>query len=87
MTACEPVVGAELAPPAPSIEYRRAAGSYPYMSGLTVAQAVAVAGGYTYRASRNRITIFRQGTGQAQTVTEDTLVTPGDVIRVPERYF
>ena len=34
-------------------------GSYPYVNGLTVAQAVAIAGGYTYRASRGRITVQR----------------------------
>lgn len=36
-------------------------GSYPYVNGLTVAQAVAIAQGYTYRASRTRITIQRSG--------------------------
>jgi protein involved in polysaccharide export with SLBB domain len=35
-------------------------GSYP-ISGLTVAQAVAIAGGYTYRASKRSITIQRIG--------------------------
>ena len=39
-------------------------GSYPYVNGLTVAQAAAIAGGYTYRASRSRITIQRQGAGK-----------------------
>ena len=34
-------------------------GSYPYVNGLTVVQAVAIAGGYTYRASKSRITIQR----------------------------
>jgi protein involved in polysaccharide export with SLBB domain len=62
-------------------------GSYPYINGLTVAQAVALAGGYTYRASRSRITIQRLGTGKEEQVGEDAPVFPGDVIRVPERYF
>ena len=62
-------------------------GSYPYINGLTVAQAVAVAGGYTYRASRSRITIQRSGAPKEEPVTEDAPVFPGDIIRVPERFF
>jgi protein involved in polysaccharide export with SLBB domain len=62
-------------------------GSYPYVNGLTVAQAVAIAGGYTYRASRGRITIQRVGAPKEEAATEDTLVYPGDIVRVPERFF
>jgi polysaccharide export outer membrane protein len=62
-------------------------GSYPYVNGLTVAQAVAIAGGYTYRASRSRITIQRVGAAKETPATEDELVYPGDIIRVPERFF
>lgn len=62
-------------------------GNYPYINGLTVAQAVAIAGGYTYRASRSRITIQRAGGAREEPATEDTPVYPGDVVRVPERYF
>ena len=61
-------------------------GSYPYVTGLTVAQAVALANGYTYRASRSRITIQHAG-GKEEPATEDTPVLPGDVVRVPERFF
>lgn len=62
-------------------------GHYPYINGLTVAQAVAIAGGYTYRASRSRITIQRVGAAKEEPVGEDAPVYPGDIIRVPERYF
>jgi protein involved in polysaccharide export with SLBB domain len=62
-------------------------GSYPYVNGLTVAQAVAIAGGYTYRASRSRITIQRVGAPKEEAVSEDAPVYPGDIVRVPERYF
>ena len=62
-------------------------GSYPYINGLTVAQAAAIAGGYTYRAARNRITIQRQGSPQEEPAREDTPVYPGDIVRVPERFF
>lgn len=62
-------------------------GSYPYVNGLTVAQAVAIAGGYTYRASRSRITIQRVGAAHEAPAQENDLVYPGDIIRVPERFF
>jgi polysaccharide export outer membrane protein len=62
-------------------------GSYPYVNGLTVAQAVAIAGGYTYRASRSRITVQRLGGAKEESVSEDAPIFPGDIIRVPERFF
>jgi protein involved in polysaccharide export with SLBB domain len=62
-------------------------GQYPYVNGLTVAQAVAIAGGYTYRASRSRITIQRAGAPQEERVDEHAPVYPGDIVRVPERFF
>lgn len=63
-------------------------GSYPYVAGLTVAQAVAIAGGYTRRASTSRIKVKRFGsTSGEESVTEDSLINPGDIMRVPERYF
>lgn len=64
-------------------------GSFPYVSGINVVQAVAIAGGYTRRASKTRITIqrFNAQQGQEETVTEDSPVGPGDIIRVPERWF
>jgi polysaccharide export outer membrane protein len=62
-------------------------GSYPYVNGLTVAQAVAIAGGYTYRASRTRITIQRVGAPHEEAAKENDPVYPGDIIRVPERFF
>jgi polysaccharide export outer membrane protein len=64
-------------------------GSFPYVSCLRVIQAVALAGGFTRRASRNNMTIkrFFAETSEEEYVTEDTLVEPGDVIRIPERWF
>lgn len=64
-------------------------GSFPYVSCLRVIQAVALAGGFTRRASRNNITIkrFFAKISEEEYVTEDTLVEPGDVIRIPERWF
>ena len=64
-------------------------GSYPYVSGMSVVNAIALAGGYTPRANRNRITIKRSSGGSTteQEAPEDSIVLPGDVIRVPERFF
>jgi protein involved in polysaccharide export with SLBB domain len=64
-------------------------GSYPYQNGMTVIQAVSIGGGYTPRAQRSHITMKRAsnpGAGE-QEVSEDTPVLPGDVVRVPERFF
>lgn len=64
-------------------------GSFPYVSGINVIQAVAIAGGFTRRAAKTRITIqrFNAQSGEEETVTEDSPVGPGDIIRVPERWF
>jgi polysaccharide export outer membrane protein len=64
-------------------------GSYPYVSGMSVVNAIALAGGYTPRANRNRITIKRASSASSteQEAPEDAIVLPGDVIRVPERFF
>lgn len=64
-------------------------GSYPYVSGMTVINAVALGGGFTYRARENDMTIIRGNDPQRrkQKATQDTVVLPGDVIEVPERFF
>ena len=64
-------------------------GSYPYVNGMTVLNAVALGGGYTYRANKDKITIIRANDKgrKPQTVSPDTVVLPGDVVRVEERFF
>lgn len=64
-------------------------GSYPYRAGLTVLNAAALAGGFTYRADEDDIDISRGDEG-ARTKFEaslHTMVRPGDVIRIEERLF
>ena len=65
-------------------------GSYPYVSGMMVINAIALAGGFTYRARESSFYIKRNDqNGQATriTATQETPVQPGDVIMVRERYF
>ncbi len=67
----------------------RQPGSYAYSNGMTVVNAVALAGGYTYRASKRKITVTRASdpNKNKQSVGEDTPIFPGDVVEVPERFF
>lgn len=64
-------------------------GEYPFRSGLTVHAAVAMAGGFTYRASRSFVLIRHTGdeVWKEYPLTEPVVIAPGDLIRVPERYF
>jgi protein involved in polysaccharide export with SLBB domain len=61
-------------------------GEYPYKSGLT---AMALAGGPTYRANRTTVQIQRLGETSMREypISASVPILPGDVIRVPERYF
>ncbi len=63
-------------------------GEYEYKNGMTVLNAVALAGGFTYRADVDGIMLQRGGANtQPVVVTGDTRVQPGDIITVPERFF
>jgi polysaccharide export outer membrane protein len=64
-------------------------GQYPTFDGMTLSRAIALAGGYTYRANRKQALVRHAGETQEQRVTLDTdaPVQPGDVIRIGERYF
>lgn len=64
-------------------------GEYAFKSGLNVMSAIALAGGSTYRASRSNVLIQHAGeTGfKEYPLAPNIPVTPGDLIRLPERYF
>jgi protein involved in polysaccharide export with SLBB domain len=64
-------------------------GSYPFVNGMTVVNAVALAGGYTPRANRDRVYVKRAANPKAgeQPAREDSVILPGDVVRVAERFF
>ncbi len=65
------------------------AGQYPYVNGMTVQSAVAIAGGFTYRADEDRIKITRNRGDRIVELGVDSTapVMPGDTILVRERYF
>ena len=62
-------------------------GQYAYVSGMTVQKAVALAEGYTYRASESTVEITRGGKKFSVDVKPGTKIFPGDEIRIPERFF
>jgi polysaccharide export outer membrane protein len=64
-------------------------GQYPYQPGMTVLTAVAIAGGFTYRAQTERASILRNTDGNAVegAVQRNTQVRPGDVINVLDRFL
>lgn len=60
-------------------------GPFPYSGGMRVINAVAMAGGFTYRAVEDEYVIQRDG--RAIAAGKETPVRPGDVIEVEERFF
>jgi polysaccharide export outer membrane protein len=64
-------------------------GTYPYSADLTVLNAVATAGGFTYRANRRRVFIRHANEAEERPyrLNTTTPVSPGDTIRIGERFF
>src|SRR5229473_3798033 len=64
-------------------------GAYPYSSGLNILSAIAVAGGTTYRGSRSTVEIQHPGDSEMReyALAASVPVLPGDIIRIPQRYF
>ena len=67
----------------------RLPGQYTYVSGMTVETAVAIAGGYTERASERRFRITRRFGGLVDQIEapSDYALQPGDTVYVFERFF
>lgn len=66
------------------------AGSYPFIAGLTVSQAIATAGGYSIRANTRTVFIKRANDPVEHSIDlkrNDVKILPGDLVRVGERYF
>ena len=65
-------------------------GQFPYQPGMTALTAVAVAGGFNYRAIRDYVSVTRIGRDNRPTefrAAREALVQPGDVVTVFERRF
>jgi len=64
-------------------------GQYPYVPHMTVETAIAIAGGFTPRASKDRVTVTRklQGIPARFVLPLRGPVRPGDTITVGERWF
>lgn len=65
-------------------------GKYDYAAALTLGQAVATAGGYTYRANRARVFLQRGDNSEVEVKLshgQPFWILPGDTIRIGERYF
>ena len=67
----------------------QAPGQYPYVPNMTAESAVAIAGGYSPRAKRDRVTLTHtdaSGTSRV-IVPPGTPISPGDTVLVGERWF
>ena len=64
-------------------------GEFQYRAGLNIMAAISTAGGLTYRASRDYVFIQHAGHEYwtRYPIEPSIGIAPGDVIRIPERYF
>jgi polysaccharide export outer membrane protein len=66
-----------------------APGQYPYVPNMSVESAVAIAGGFSPRAKRDRVTLTHSdGHGSMRAIVPlGTPISPGDTVLVGERWF
>lgn len=64
-------------------------GKYEYAPNMTILQAIATAGGYTYRANEDTAEVTRHVKGALSTfiVNQDTMLKPGDTVVIKRRWF
>jgi protein involved in polysaccharide export with SLBB domain len=64
-------------------------GQYPYQNGMTILNAVATAGGFTYRAVTDKVFIKHAAETDEHEYDLDstTELLPGDTVRIEERWF
>ncbi len=64
-------------------------GGYPYQPGLNVSKAVALAGGYTERASKTSIFVIRANDKSHKKVkmNQNSQIYPGDILEIEESFF
>lgn len=64
-------------------------GEYEFVTNMSILKAVALAGGFTYRANKKDFVIIRakdDSRAEAE-VDSETIILPGDIVRVKERFF
>jgi polysaccharide export outer membrane protein len=66
-----------------------APGQYPYVPNMSVESAVAIAGGFSPRAQRDRVTLTHSDSSGSMRVVVPlgTALSPGDTILIGERWF
>jgi protein involved in polysaccharide export with SLBB domain len=64
-------------------------GGYPYQPGLTLRKAIALAGGFTERASKTKINVLSEGAvdGRQRQIGIDVTLNPGDIVTVEQSFF
>jgi len=63
-------------------------GQFEFQEGLTINKAIVLAGGFTERAARKRVTVVsNEGDQNPKRVKLDYILKPGDIINVPRRFF
>ncbi|NNJ64982.1 MAG: polysaccharide export protein, partial [Xanthomonadales bacterium] len=64
-------------------------GAFPYLSGMSYLKAIAIAGGFSYRAKQDHVYVIRADDESLEEIKlpMSEKVQPGDIIRVAERLF
>jgi protein involved in polysaccharide export with SLBB domain len=63
-------------------------GGFPFLPGLTLRKAIALAGGFTERASRSKMFVIRDdSSGKGRLIGLDEELAPGDIITVEQSFF
>ena len=64
-------------------------GRFEFAPNMTILQAIATAGGYTYRANEQSAEVTRHVKGALKTfvVNQDTMLKPGDTVVIKRRWF
>jgi protein involved in polysaccharide export with SLBB domain len=62
-------------------------GAYPFQPGLTLQKAIALAGGFTERASRGNIKVLAADGVERDSVKLNAVIQPGAVITVEQSFF
>jgi polysaccharide export outer membrane protein len=64
-------------------------GAFPYVAGMSYLKAIAIAGGFSYRAKQDYVFVIRADDPEQEEIRLDVneKVQPGDIIRVDERMF